>query len=546
MSTTTLPRVSLPYNGDDGADEAREEAMRSAATQAAAPPTPLDARDEAPLDGSGMDAVSAKKSKRKGKKLAVAVVALFVLFLIILVVAVLAVRAMRGGGNKNPTLKVGATEEKRGSETAPNLTDDQKLNAALDLLSRKDGQAGGDAALAGGSNSNLGATNNNASTDPGGGLTNSNANAAASGGQGQQHDGFNNLRPETVPDAGGGQRQAAEWEGRGQAQGAAAPAPTGQANGGGAVNQGGSVNANTGRQAEARGGTLARSVLHSPRKEEIAAAVPVTAGGGSTGGGDARPRADVPGSSIVLPTFGAMLPIKTLGAVYTLRSQGGVVRFQVSYDRRGKGWFVPKGTEIIGVVRGSDYDRAYVTMTGLIDPASGKFIKLSGDILASDGASGLVGKRRQVSGGWSRFFDRLREAGLSSLGALAGGLGRGPVIITDVYRRGSQPVTQELSGVLGDSRNGFVEVGADVSGYAFVTQMPDEVHGVDELAGMARDSITGLADTTRRRDSTGLSEGELAELLTRGDPEALRKALPRMTPQMRRVAEGFLEDAGAR
>lgn len=544
MSSATIPRVNLPFNEDDGADAERAEAMRSAAAQSAAPAAPLDERDAAPLDGSGMDVVSAKKSKRKSKKLAIAAVALFVLLLIILVVGVLVVRAMRGG-SKNPTLKVGAADGLKGNEFANNLTDDQKLNAALDMLSRKGGPGGETPAVVGaGTNAN-----GNAAADFGGGLANVNANTngGVTGEQGQTADGGGGFRSETVPSAAGGSRQPADWDGGGQTQGSPSSPQTAPAAGVTPSALGvvaGSVQA---RLAEAKAGIHARSVLHSPRKE-AAAARPVSPGptkttAGSDAGGH---RAEGPASTVVLPSFGAMLPIKTLGAVYTLRSQGGVVRFQVAYDRRGKGWFVPKGTEIIGVVRGSDYDRAFVTMTGLIDPGTGKFIKLSGDILASDGASGLVGKRRQVAGGWSKFFDSLREAGLGSLGALAGGLGRGPVIITDVYRRGAQPVTEELSGVLGDSRNGFVQVNAGVSGYAFVTQMPDEVHGVEELAGLARSSITGLSDSARRRDSTGLSEDEMVELLTGGDPEAIRRALPRMTPQMRRVAQGFLEDAGVR
>lgn len=545
--STTIPRVNLPFNDDADADAAREEAMRCAASQTASAGAPLDERDAAPLDGSGMDDVSAKKSKRKSKKLAIAAVALFVLLLIILVVGVIVVRAMRGG-SKSPTLKVGAAEDRKGGELANNLTDDQKLNAALDMLSRKGGPGGESGVDGGGAGTNL---NGNAAADFGGGLPNVNANigGGTAGEQGQPDDGGSGFRSETVPSAAGGTRQPADWESRGQPQASPGNQPQGQAAAGAAPStQGGGTDAVLARLTEAKAGTFARSVLHTPRKVEAAAARPSATGATpEAAAADAgRPGADGSAASVVLPSLGAMLPIKTLGAVYTLRSQGGVVRFQVAYDRRGKGWFVPKGTEIIGVVRGSDYDRAFVTMTGLIDPGTGKFIKLSGDIFASDGASGLVGKRQQVTGGWSKFFDRLREAGLGTLGALAGGFGRGPVIITDVYRRGAQPVTEELSGVLGDSRNGFVKVEAGVSGYAFITQMPDDVHGVEELAGMTRGAITGLSDSARRRASTGLSEDEMVELLTGGDPDAIRRALPRMTPQMRRVAQGFLEDAGVR
>jgi hypothetical protein len=46
-----------------------------------------------------------------------------------------------------------------------------------------------------------------------------------------------------------------------------------------------------------------------------------------------------------------------------------------------------------------------------------------------------------------------------------------------------------------------------------------------------------LSDTNAGREATRVSEAELAELITQGRPEDIRRALPRMTPEMRRVAE---------
>jgi hypothetical protein len=40
--------------------------------------------------------------------------------------------------------------------------------------------------------------------------------------------------------------------------------------------------------------------------------------------------------------------------------------------------------------------------------------------------------------------------------------------------------------------------------------------------------------------STGISESELAELVQSGDRRRIREALPRMTPEMRRIAEAVL------
>ncbi|MBC7932520.1 MAG: TrbI/VirB10 family protein, partial [Rubrivivax sp.] len=270
---------------------------------------------------------------------------------------------------------------------------------------------------------------------------------------------------------------------------------------------------------------------------------PATAGAGD---GGRAPGGSTAASSLTLPSFGAMLPVKSLGAIYTLRSSGGVVRFEVAYEKRGRGWVIPKGTEIVGVVRGSDRDRAFITMTGMIDPQTGKFVKLAGDLLGADGATGVRGERKRLSSRWASFFGKLRDAGLSSIGAAAGAIGRGPIIITDVYRRSSSPLTSELNGVLGSDRDGFVLIKAGTTGYIYITQMPDEIHGLQELASLSRDTIGSLADTARQRAATGLSEDKLAEILTRGDAEEIRRAFADMTPEMRRVAEAFLKDAEAR
>jgi hypothetical protein len=53
-----------------------------------------------------------------------------------------------------------------------------------------------------------------------------------------------------------------------------------------------------------------------------------------------------------------------------------------------------RGTILVGTTKGGEYDRAYVTIIGFIDPESGKFVKLGGGVLGGDGAAGLKGKSR--------------------------------------------------------------------------------------------------------------------------------------------------------
>jgi len=250
-------------------------------------------------------------------------------------------------------------------------------------------------------------------------------------------------------------------------------------------------------------------------------------------------------TGVVLPGFGSMLPVRTLGALFTFRT-GSLVRFELTRDIEGQGWSMKKGTVLVGTNRGGDYDRAYVAVVGFIDPESGRFARLTGDVLGGDGGTGLRGKRRQVSGGWKRALGRVGSSAVNVAGSLASGFGRRGVVVADAYGyRVMNPVTDELSGLVSDAARrdgqaGFVEVPAGAPGYVMITDLPEEVKGVDALGGLSGDDLMARADTEAARASTGLSERELAGLLAAGSPEQIRAALPRMTPEMRRVALAVL------
>jgi hypothetical protein len=224
-----------------------------------------------------------------------------------------------------------------------------------------------------------------------------------------------------------------------------------------------------------------------------------------------------------LPSFGALLPVRTLGAIYTLRPS--LARFELTRDVRGDGWALRKGTVLVGQQQGSEYDRAYITLVGFIDPESGRLLKLAGDVLGSDGAPGLRGKRRQISGRWARVLGRAATAAVS-LGQAA--LSRGNS--TSVVLPGA--ITPELSlSQSVTSRREFVEAPAGAVGFALVTDLPKEARGTDPqpVADNAGDS--------------SLRDEELANLLTIGSAEQIRAALPRMTPELRQIAEAVLKES---
>ncbi len=265
-------------------------------------------------------------------------------------------------------------------------------------------------------------------------------------------------------------------------------------------------------------------------------------------GEDAKPATDRRGadevrkdpSGIALPSFGSMLPVKSLGVLYTLRS-GGLVRLELTRDVKGKGWSMPRGTVLIGALRGAEYDRAFVSLVGFIDSESGRFVKITGDLLGSDGGSGIRGKKRKMSSGWSRALSRLGEAGLNIAGTFAGSVGRRPIVISDAFGSYGGRVTKELDGALiGRDGNSFVEVAAGSSGYIMITELPESIQGVDALAKLSGRDVEDRSDADQPRRTTGISERELAELIQSGDPERIKAALSRMTPEMRRVAEAVV------
>jgi hypothetical protein len=242
---------------------------------------------------------------------------------------------------------------------------------------------------------------------------------------------------------------------------------------------------------------------------------------------------------IVLPSFGSVLPIRTLGAIYTLRT-GSLVRLELTRDVNGDGWSLKRGTTFVGTTRGSESDRAYVSAIGFIDSASGRLVKITGEVVGTDGGEGLKGKRHQISSGWKRALGKLSSSAISLGGALATGRGS-TVVVADGSGMGAiNPVTEELNGVIGaqagQQQSGFVEVVADTSGYILVTDLPAETKGVDAVPDIKSDEVIAQSNPDVVRVSTGLSLKELADLLSTGSPEEIKAALPRMTPDMKRVA----------
>lgn len=222
--------------------------------------------------------------------------------------------------------------------------------------------------------------------------------------------------------------------------------------------------------------------------------------------------------------FGTLLPIRLLGSLYTFRNSSGFVRMELTRSIEGKGYSYPTGTVVIGTLRGSEYKRAFVSINGLIDPKTGGLIKIDGEVLGKDGASGLLGQQRKVSSVWSRTLAGLRDIGTAALGAVGNWRSGGTVVISDSAQKASGSMSELITGK--KQPNEFVEVPAGTSGYVLVTDLPKEESPII---------------STNSNTVTGLTDDELADLFRSGSTEKLQAAMPRMTPDLRQLAEQTLE-----
>ncbi len=235
-----------------------------------------------------------------------------------------------------------------------------------------------------------------------------------------------------------------------------------------------------------------------------------------------------------VPAFGTLLPVRFLGAIYTLRGAGGLVRMELVREVKKGGFSYPAGTVLVGRLHGSEYNRAFVSVVGAINPKSGKLVKFEGEVLGVDGASGVRGTRKSVKSWGARFLAGLREAGGQAVNVLATrNGGRGGTIVLG----GTGGLGGEMSSIIrGDSQeNSFVAVRAGTEAYVLVTDLPGEQRSddVDESERLAAgNKLPGI----------NLSESEMAEILSTDDPNRIRAALLKMSPQFRALAIKAMEE----
>ena len=489
------------------AEDEREKLLKQAAAQNESNGSPNENPSVELIDEEEDFEDAARLAKPSKKKLFFAFVGFVAGFVLLL--AVLCWFFGIGVFAQTKKQAVDRTAKTNQSSSAP-ATEDEKLKMALNIVADKTMNT---------SDNNLTATNPN-----GEGVTNSNANV-------QANKTVDLNEPVVVPDsltsANSGSVNVAPLSANGESSRAQNVSLTDK-NSNASKNDKPNPVAEIQKKTDGDSQAVGRSLFFGVRQKEKTVSNLLSSGDNST----ILSRENVTSTTPATIPFGTLLPVRFLGAVFTLRASGGLVRMELTRAVSGKNYSYPAGTVLVGTLRGSEYKRAFVSVVGLVDPNTGGLVKFEGEVMGGDGASGVIGRRRKVKGAWSRVLAGLREVGASAAGVIGSRRSGGTVVISDSSARASGVLSQELGGVARGDSGEFVEISAGTNAYVLVTDLPDEVvSDGDKLA-------------QNPKSATGLSDEELANLFSEGSPDKIRAALPRMTPEFRRLAEQALAAMG--
>jgi len=221
-----------------------------------------------------------------------------------------------------------------------------------------------------------------------------------------------------------------------------------------------------------------------------------------------------------------MLPVRTRGVIFTLRNNS-YARLELVRDCQGEGWSLAKGTMLVGRVNGSEHDRAFINVFGYIDSNTNRLVKMTGEVVGSDGGSGMQGKRIVVDRNrLKQTLGKVASNGLQVAGMMAGALtGRGTVVVNGAGSRVLNPITDGAGQLVnGDDKRSFVRIEAGQAAFVMVSDLPTEIEGIDAVG---QDVLT--------TSSNSLTDREVMELILFGTAEDIRASSPLMNEEQKRM-----------
>ncbi len=238
-----------------------------------------------------------------------------------------------------------------------------------------------------------------------------------------------------------------------------------------------------------------------------------------TNDGATMTRIEYDRSAPAKPLFGTVLPVRILGRLHTLGTNG-LARMELTRTVGGSWGTIPQGTMFIGRVSGGEANRLFVSLIGYIDRDSQRLVALGGDLQGDDGALGMKGDVKRLGSRWAKVFGEVistaKQVGSAYLLGRSGGGGA-------VINNGSLEKTSDAFENKDVARYTVIEAGSQ--GYIVMTDLPPAIES-DERLG----SIKPLSDE------------ELQKLIKTDTSAEIERLIPQLSPAGKQIARRALEN----
>lgn len=230
-------------------------------------------------------------------------------------------------------------------------------------------------------------------------------------------------------------------------------------------------------------------------------------------------RIELENSAPVKPSFGTVLPIRILGKLHTLGTNG-FARMELTRTVQGSWGTIPRGTMFVGRVAGGEGNRLFVSLIGYIDSRSGGLVTLGGDLQGIDGALGMQGDVKRLGSRWNKVFGELlstaKQVGSAYLLGRSGGSGT-------VINNGS---LESIPNALENKQaTKYVVVPAGANGYIVLNELPPAIESDERLGSTKK-----------------LSDEEILKMIQTDSDGDLQNLMPQLSSDGRLIAQRALEN----
>lgn len=227
---------------------------------------------------------------------------------------------------------------------------------------------------------------------------------------------------------------------------------------------------------------------------------------------------EIASNVLAKPTFGTVLPVRILGSLHTLGTNG-LARLELTRPVEGSWGYLPSGTLFVGRIQGGEADRLFVSLIGYLTDDN-RLVPIGGDLQGLDGALGLKGQSKKLGSRWSKIFGELlstaKDVGSSYLLGRKGGSG---TVVN----------TGQLEGIpdslMNSNATRYVVIPAGSSGYVVINELPPAV-----------------TSNNRVNQNKQISDEELLKLIQTNSNKELENIMPELSSEGRTIAKRVLEN----